>query len=164
METIFENNEEIKKIDIPVQIMRGILFLILIFIVSQIRFLNEELNPNITLIFGIVISLLFVYLILSAKTLKRIEKNTKSGKLIFTFARQFRNDDKMELNISELTLNLKNVQTRANSEKVLLLFDKENKVKLSTNQKGITEIELNKIINEIESTTHNSGSCCTTPK
>jgi hypothetical protein len=155
METIFENSEQLKKSEIPVQIFRAILFSILLFIVSKIRVLGKETNPNITLIFGIALGLLFVYLILSAKTIKRIEKNTETGKLTFIFARQLRNDKITEINISELTLNLKNVQTRANSEKVLLISDKENKVKLSTNQKGITETKLNKIINDIESTTHN---------
>jgi uncharacterized membrane protein YjgN (DUF898 family) len=156
METIFENKKQIGKSDIPMQIMRGILFIILVFFVSKIRFINKEMNPNITLIFGIALGILFIYLILSAKTIKRIEKNTETGKLTFIFARQLQNDKITEINISELTLKLKNVQTRANSEKVLLISDKENKVKLSTNQKGITEIELNKIINEIESTTHNN--------
>jgi uncharacterized membrane protein YjgN (DUF898 family) len=156
MKTIFENKKQIEKSDIPMQIMRGILFIILCFFVSKIRFINKEINPNITLIFGILLGILFIYLILSAKTIKRIEKNRETGKLTFTFARQFRNDKITELNISELTLNLKNVQTRANSEKILLISDKENKVKLSTNQKGITETELNEIINEIKSTTHNT--------
>ncbi|WP_179354703.1 hypothetical protein [Winogradskyella vidalii] len=156
METIFENKKQIGKLDIPMQIMRGILFIILVFFVSKIRFINKEMNPNITLIFGIALGILFVYLILSAKTIKRIEKNTETGKLTFIFSRQLRNDKITEINISELTLELKNVQTRANSEKVLLISDQENKVKLSTNQKGITETELNKIINEIESTTHNT--------
>ena len=156
METIFENKKHIEKSDIPMQIMRGILFIILCFFVSKIRFINKEINPNITLIFGIALGILFIYLILSAKTIKRIEKNTETGKLTFIFARLFRNDKTTEINISELTLNLKNVQTRANSEKVLMISDNENKVKLSTNQKGITETELNEIINKIESTTHNT--------
>lgn len=155
METIFENKKQIEKSDIPIQIIRGILFIVLCFFVYKIRFINKEMNPNITLIFGIALGILFVYLILSAKTIKRIEKNTKNGKLTFIFNRQLRNDKITEINISELTLNLKNVQTRSNSKKILLISDKVNKVKLSTNQKGITETELNKIINEIESTTHN---------
>ena len=157
MKTIFENKENIRKSDIPIQIMGGILFLILLFLVSKIRFIDKEINPNITLIFGVVLGIVFIYLILNAKTIKRIEKSTETGKLAFIFARQLRNDKIMELNISELTLNLKKVQTRSNSEKILLISDKENKVKLSTNQKGITETELNEIIKEIESTTHNNA-------
>ena len=152
MKTIFVNKEKIKKSDIPIQIIRGILFLLLLFFVSKVRFINKELNPNITLIFGIVLGVIFLYMILNAKTIKRIEKNKETGKLTFIFARQLRNDKIEKLNISELTLNLKKVQTRANTEKILLISDKENRVKLSTKQKGITEIELNEIISEMEST------------
>lgn len=74
---------------------------------SKIRFINNEISTNITLIFGIALGLLFIYLILNAKTIKQIEKNIKSGKLTFTFARQLRSDQIKELNISDIELSLK---------------------------------------------------------
>jgi hypothetical protein len=157
MEIIFENKKEIKKYEIPVQIILVFLFLILYYFVSKIRFINREMNPNITLIFGIVLGLIFIYQVISAKTIKRIEKNTETGKLTFVFSRQLRNDEIKELNISELSIRSKKIPTRSNTEKILIISDKVNEIKLSTNQKGITETELNKILNEIESTTHNNG-------
>jgi|TARA_R110000850_G_scaffold54645_1_gene130057 hypothetical protein len=157
MEIIFENKKQIKKSEIPVQIILVFLFLILYYFVSKIRFINREMNPNITLIFGIVLGLIFIYQVISAKTIKRIEKNTETGKLTFVFSRQLRNDEIKELNISELSIRSKKIPTRSNTEKILIISDKVNEIKLSTNQKGITETELNKILNEIESTTHNNG-------
>jgi hypothetical protein len=157
MEIIFENKKEIKKYEIPVQIILVFLFLILYYFVSKIRFINREMNPNITLIFGIVLGLIFIYQAISAKTIKRIEKNTETGKLTFVFSRQLRNDYIKELNISELSIRLKKIPTRSKTEKILIISDKVIEIKLSTNQKGITETEINKILNEIESTTHNNG-------
>ncbi len=150
METLFENKEQVKRSDIPIQIMRGILFLILLFFISKIRFINNEINPNITLILAVALGLTFIYLILNNKTIKRIEKNTKAEKLTFTFTRQLRSDLIKEMNIADIKLNLKKVPTRGTSKKVLLISDKNFQLKLSTNQIGISETELNLIMNEIK--------------
>ena len=157
MEKIFENSKTIKKTDILTQIGIGISFIIMIFFISKFRFINKPLNKETYLIMGIGLSVLFLYQIFSSKTIKRIEKQKSENKLIFTISRQLRKDRITEFKLAEVKLNLKTIPGRTlPHKKVLLISDNKNELKLSTNQKGITEIELNEIINGIENTTHNN--------
>ena len=150
MKTIFKNEKQIKKSDIPIQILRGTLFLIVLYIISKIRFINREVNSSTFLIMGFSLITLFIYLIINNKTIQRIEKDEKSGKLIFAFNRQLRRNKIVELDLSNIKIELKKIQIRASSKKVLIISDEINQVKLNTNQVGVSENDLTKIKNKIE--------------
>ena len=150
MKTIFKNEKQIKKSHIPIQILRATLFLILLYFISKIRFINREVNSSTFLIIGFSLIILFIYLIINNKTIQRIEKNEKSRKLIFAFNRQLRSNKIVELDLSNIKIELKKIQTRASSKKVLIISDEINQVKLNTNQLGVSENDLNSIKNQIE--------------
>jgi glucose-6-phosphate isomerase len=157
METIFENSKTIKKSDILVHIGIGISIIITAYFFSKLRHINKPENNETYLIMGIGLLILFLYQALASKTIKRIEKQESKNKLIFTISYQLRKERIKEFNLAEVKLNLKTIPGRTLPyKKVLLISDNENELKLSTHQKGITEIELNKIINGIKNTTHNT--------
>ncbi len=158
METIFENSKQIKKSDILIQLGIGFSFIIIVFFFSKFRFINKPLNKETYLIMGIGILILFLYNIFTSKTVKRIEKQESENKLIFIISHQFKKDRITEFNLTDVKLILKTIPGRTlPHKKVLLISDHEKLLKLSTHQKGITETELNKIINGIENTTHNTS-------
>ena len=156
METVFKNTEDIKKSDIPLQIGRAILFILICFFISRIRFINEEVSGSTIWIVALGLFTLFVYLILTSKTLKSIEKDSRNEKLRFVFQRQLRNDFIVELKISEIQWKIKKRIARTVVTKVLHISDQTNSVKINTKQKGISETELNKIITDLKNTTHNN--------
>ncbi|MGZ0017519.1 hypothetical protein [Yeosuana sp. AK3] len=156
METIFENSRTIKKSDILVYIGIGISLIITTYFFSKLRHINRPENIETYLIMGIGLLILFLYQALTSKTIKRIEKQESENKLIFTISSQLRKEQIKKFNLKEVKLNLTTIPSRTlPHKKVLLISDNESELKLSTHQKGITEIELNKIINGIKNTTHN---------
>ncbi|WFO17097.1 hypothetical protein M601_005000 [Cellulophaga baltica 4] len=158
MKTIFKNNQRIEKSDIAVQIGRGVLLIVGFYIVSNISFSNREPDFDSTTILIIFIVLILTYTILFAKTTERIEIDESNNKLILTTSRQLRTNKITHLKLSEIGLKLKTIPSRSfDKEKVLIISDKKNKIKLSTKHKGITEAELNKIHDKIEKATHNNG-------
>lgn len=156
METVFENSETIKGRDIPKQFGRGVLFLIACYFILKIRFINQEHSVSTMLIMGIGLFLLFAYQILTAKTIKRIEKDSNNGKLIFVFERQLRSELKIELAIATIEMEIRKSITRSSVKQNLHITDQRNSVKISTHQKGISVIELEKIISVIITNTHSS--------
>lgn len=156
METVFENHETIKRKDIPLQFGRAVLFLIACFFISKIKFINEELSFITLWIMGIGLILLFTFQILTSKTIKRIEKDINTGKLIFIFERQLRSEFKIELTISNIEMEIRKSITRSSFKKILHITDQRDSLKIDTKMKGISAIELDKIISVIKIKTHNN--------
>ena len=156
MEIIFKNKEEIKKFDIPLKMGRAILFILIFYCVSKIRFINEEVSAATIWIVAFGLLTLFSYQILTSKTLKFVEKDSNNGKLRFVFERQLRPDLIVELKLSEIHWELEKIIARTAVTKVLHISDQLNSVRINTKQNGISETELNEIIRDLENTTHNN--------
>ena len=156
MEIIFKNKEGIRKSDIPLQMGRAILFILICFFVSKIRFINEEVSAATTWIVALGLLTLFLYQILTSKTLKIVEKDSNNEKLRFVFERQLRTDLIVELKISEIHWELEKIVARTAVTNVLHISDQLNSVRINTKQKGISETELNEIVRDLENTTHNN--------
>ena len=157
METIFKNNKTIKKSDILVHVGIGISLIIATYFFSKLRYINRTENNGTYLIMGIGLLIVYLYQALTSKTIKRIDKQESENKLIFTISYQLRKERIKEFKLTDVKLNLKTISGRTlPHKKVLQISDNDNELKLNTLQKGITEIELNKIINGIKNTTHNT--------
>ncbi len=151
MTTIYENKERILSSDIPFEIGRAILFVVISYLVSRIRFTDSSnKNENIRWIFWGGLFLLFLFLIFTTKTIKRIEKTENGEKLRFIFDRRLRSELIREFNISELRTDLKKQVARGIVTYILKISDGKNKLKIKTGQKGITKKELDLIHNEIK--------------
>lgn len=154
MYTIFENNGTIKKSDllIPVGIVTSMVIIILT--LTFLKLSSKELNQFTIVYFVIIILFLFIYttiFILITKTLEWIEIQQFENKAIFAMSRLFREDKIFEFNLSDLKMTLKTTPSHIlPHKKVLFIADKKNELIISNQLKGITEIELEKIIDQIE--------------